>query len=153
MVAEGRPRLSDAAGHGRIETRSYDCHGRVFIWTPPPTFGSRIAIDVEHRDTPSLSWMAGRFGLDPASFLRRWTATEVMAKLLDEPILSYLEVRGLADESVPRWTCPQPGLWVRAVQHPTHWVTVGVACDGETPGEDIGSLVAGWGRKANGIKP
>jgi len=122
------PRRTMDRGIDPCEVRSYDWQGRPFRWRPPwITPGVRCALDVEARDTPGVSWLSSRFALSCDEFLRRWTATEVLAKLSDIPVLMWLETRGLAASPSLEWSSPQSGAWVRAVSHPTHWVTIGMS--------------------------
>jgi hypothetical protein len=56
--------------------------------------------------------------------LKRWTASEVSAKVLDMPILEFLKVHGLSLDAEQDWNTDSNGVWLRALEHPTHWVTV-----------------------------
>jgi hypothetical protein len=78
--------------------RSYDHLGRQLVWIPDrrSTRGRRFACDIEHRSRPSPD-LAARFGLSKREFLRRWVTTEVLAKLLDVPVLVLLERHGLSE--------------------------------------------------------
>jgi hypothetical protein len=87
---------------------------------------ARHAIDVEARDTRGIEWLSKRFDVLPGEFLKRWTATEVLAKLYDVPVLSWLAAHGLASAPCDEdWTLLH-GAWVRSVQHPTHCISIGV---------------------------
>jgi hypothetical protein len=105
--------------------RSYDHHGVCFSWQPPPGLSlARAAIDVEGMSNPSESYMRARFGLPSDVFLRRWTATEALAKVLDQPILDFVKTHGLSLEAGDCWTRHRLGPWLLRIDHPTHWVTV-----------------------------
>jgi hypothetical protein len=111
--------------HGAI--RSYDHLGAVFSWEPPLVLSyRRAALDVEAKDQPSVAEMSARHGLTEAEFLRRWVTTEAIAKVLDVPILDYLKKHGLPDQATEAWQQEAAGVWVRALQHPTHWAAVAV---------------------------
>jgi hypothetical protein len=86
----------------------------------------RAAIDVEALDAQSVRYFSDRFAVPDRTFLRRWTATEVLAKLLNVPILALLKDGGLSEEAAEQWTEAQHGVWMLAFEHPTHQVTVGV---------------------------
>jgi len=109
--------------HG--STHSYDHHGVCFCWQPPPGLSlARAAIDVEQKSNPSDRYMPARFGLPSDVFLRRWTATEALAKVLDQPVLDFVKKRGLSPEADYYWTLHPSGAWLLRIDHPTHWVTV-----------------------------
>jgi hypothetical protein len=109
----------------RGSIRSYDHHGVCFSWQPPPGLSlARAAIDVEGKSNPSDRYMRARFGLPSDEFLRRWTATEVLAKVLDQPVLDFVKKRGLSPEADCFWTLHPLGAWLLRIDHPTHWVTV-----------------------------
>jgi hypothetical protein len=79
--------------------RAYDHHGVQLAWIPPGR--GRFACDMEHLDRPCRE-MAEHFQLAAETFLRRWVATEVMAKLSDVPVLQWLKTRGLTGASDAR---------------------------------------------------
>jgi hypothetical protein len=108
--------------------RSYDHRGAAFTWVPPAGCAARRwAVDVEAKDHPTASGMVARFGLRPEEFLRRWTASEALAKVLDRPILDLVRREGLVCEPGGGvWREHRPGVWLRALDHPTHWVAVAV---------------------------
>jgi hypothetical protein len=114
-----------AARRGNI--RSYDHHGAAFSWQPPTGLDfRRAALDIEAKAQPSAKHMAERFGLSVDEFLRRWTATEALAKVLNIPVLDFLKERGLAQEASEHWSQPATGVWVRAIAHQSHWAAVAV---------------------------
>jgi hypothetical protein len=109
----------------RGSIRSYDHHGVCFCWQPPPRLSlARAAIDVEEKSNPSDSYLGARFGLPSDAFLRRWTATEALAKVLDQPVLDFIKKQGLLLEARCCWTHHPLGPWLLRIDHPTHWVTV-----------------------------
>jgi len=120
----GSGTLLEGRGAG---ARSYDHRGAVFRWVPPAECPARRwALDVEASDHPAAAAMAARFGLSSDAFLRRWTASEALAKVLDRPILDLVRREGLVCEPSCIWREQQPGVWLRALDHPTHWVAVAV---------------------------
>lgn len=120
----GAGTLLEGRGAG---ARSYDHHGAAFRWVPPAGCAARRwALDVEAKDHPAAAGMAARFGLSSDAFLRRWTASEALAKVLDRPILDLVRREGLVCEPGRAWREHQPGMWLRALDHPTHWVAVAV---------------------------
>jgi hypothetical protein len=109
--------------HGLI--RSYDHHGVCFSWQPPPGLSLvRAAIDVEEKSNPSASYMRARFGLSSDAFLKRWTATEALTKVLDQPVLDFVKKHGLSPEADCSWSHHPLGAWLLRIDHQTHWVTV-----------------------------
>ena len=106
---------------------SYDHTGCLFAWEPPADVRiARAAIDVEAREQASATAMANRFELCSDEFLARWTATEALAKVLDEPILSFLRREGLCPAASCEWQRTQFGAWLRTLEHPTHCITAAV---------------------------
>jgi hypothetical protein len=79
-------------------TYSYDHLGHQLTWTPAQIPAKNIACDVEQQGR-DCARMAAHFGMSQGQFLRAWVLTEVLAKLLDVPILSWLKVHGL----IVRW--------------------------------------------------
>lgn len=104
---------------------SFDHFGERFYWTPPPGLHFlRAALDVEAKEHPTAAGMGARFRLPADVFLRRWTASEAIAKVIDQPILGFLRTNGLAPAATNEWTLVGKGVWLCAVDHPTHWATV-----------------------------
>lgn len=71
--------------------------GRVLLWDPlpAPAFGT-VAVDAEISRQAVPPALARRFGVTaPGDFWPRWTATETVCKLLDEPVLVRLAREGL----------------------------------------------------------
>jgi hypothetical protein len=122
-------RIAELRDHNvvRPEVHSYDWRGTLFRWRPPVRLANaRHALDVEAKDTRGIEWLSKRYDLLPGEFLERWTATEVLAKLYDVPVLSWLADYGLASAPCGKdWTLLH-GAWVRSVQHPTHCISIGV---------------------------
>jgi hypothetical protein len=105
--------------------RSYDHQGVPFSWQPPPSLAfERAAIDVEAKNNPSSRYISAKFGLADDVFLRRWTATEALAKVLDQPVLDFVKMNGLSPEAGSYWARHSMGPWLLRIDHPTHWVTV-----------------------------
>lgn len=74
--------------------RAYDHRGRQLVWQPP-AIAERAACDVEDSSVFSPE-RASIFGLNHADACRRWVTTEVLAKLSDVPILTWIKTRGIA---------------------------------------------------------
>lgn len=109
------------------EFRSYDCEGTMFSWLPPSRLRfSRAALDVETKDQ-EVGWISAHYGLPQDVFLRRWTVTEAVAKLLDQPIFDFIRREGLCAEAADEWFMERQHLWVRNLDHSTHWITVAIA--------------------------
>lgn len=99
LTSVGAPRGS--AG----DVRSYLSDGRGVGWDPPSTASRwQAALDAERLDQrvpPALRRLAGRGrGLDPTALppevlWQQWTRAEVLAKLLDVPILTWIGRHGL----------------------------------------------------------
>ena len=77
---------------------SYDHLGHQLTWSPAQITAQSIACDVEQHGRDSAQ-IAAHFGMSQRQFLRAWVLTEVLAKLLDVPILSWLKRHGLAATS------------------------------------------------------
>jgi hypothetical protein len=108
--------------------RSYDHRGVVFSWEPPDDLRfRRAAIDVEAFEVPSIRYMSAHYALSDIVFLRRWTATEVIAKVLNVPILELLKHGGLVEEASHAWSRGPHGVWMRELEYPYHCVTVGLS--------------------------
>ena len=79
--------------------RCYLADGRGVAWNPSDTNGFRLAIDAEliaQRIPPSVVRRARLTEpVEPLDFWRRWTQAEVLAKLLDVPILMWVRQHGL----------------------------------------------------------
>ncbi|MGL4745253.1 MAG: hypothetical protein ACRCXL_12810, partial [Dermatophilaceae bacterium] len=92
--------VGPAAGHrcGR-GTHSRTADGQVVCWSVPQVGGERFAVDAECADVlapPALTqrWSGPvRAGSLPGGVVAAWTATEVVAKLTDTPVL-LLAARG-----------------------------------------------------------
>jgi hypothetical protein len=74
---------------------SYDHLGHQLTWSPAQIAAKNFACDMEQHGRDSAR-IAARFGMSQRQFLRAWVLTEVLAKLLDVPILSWLKLHGLA---------------------------------------------------------
>ena len=74
---------------------SYDHLGHQLTWSPAQIPAKNIACDMEQHGRDSTR-IAAHFGMSQRQFLRAWVLTEVLAKLLDVPILSWLKLHGLA---------------------------------------------------------
>jgi hypothetical protein len=110
--------------------RSYDHRGQVFSWRAPGGLAcERAALDIEAKDSPAIESLSSRFHVRPDEFLRRWTATETLAKVLDLPILELLRRSGLSPEAPLHWTYRE-GVWLRRVEMATHWATVAFVATG-----------------------
>ena len=122
-----RPTADDIWEGARGETRSYDHRERLFSWRPPAGYPLRRAsIDVEAKDSPADA-LGAHFGLRTSVFLRRWTALEALAKATDQPVFDLLRHHGLAEAAADHWSRDaRTGVWLCRVDHPTHWVTLGV---------------------------
>jgi hypothetical protein len=85
---------------GRHESRvagaahSYDHLGHQLSWRTPDDVEARFACDVESCLRPASDLPTFQ-NLAPEEFVRRWVATEVLAKLCDVPILAWLKQHGL----------------------------------------------------------
>lgn len=68
--------------------RSHLPDGRIVVWSPP--LDQPYAVDAEdaRRDPPAT--LANATSLSPQEFWRAWTRCEVIAKLLDLPLASWL---------------------------------------------------------------
>jgi hypothetical protein len=82
---EHRPKNGDTA-------RAYDHLSWQLAWAPAGR--RRFACDVEHADR-SCREMAERFGMSPERFRCCWVATEVVAKLMNVPVLQWVKKFGL----------------------------------------------------------
>ncbi|MGL5865284.1 MAG: hypothetical protein ACRCYX_05330 [Dermatophilaceae bacterium] len=81
------PSVGPAAGHrcpGGTHSRTAD--GRVVCWSVPPADGERVAVDAECVGAASPPALARRWSIGDG-FEAAWTATEVVAKLTDIPVL------------------------------------------------------------------
>jgi hypothetical protein len=85
---EHRPKASDTA-------RAYDHLGFQLAWFPAGQH--RFACDVEHADRPCRE-LAERFGMPAEKFRRCWVATEVLAKLMNVPVLQWVKEYGLVTD-------------------------------------------------------
>ena len=113
---------------------SYDHRGVRYGWWPGLDLAS-VALDVELKDNRAGEIIRRRYAIGEDDFLARWTMTEVLAKLLDEPILSLIKRHGLVSASRD-WidaSAAVPGdlrrvhgaVWLRAIELPDHWASVG----------------------------
>lgn len=76
--------------------RSYLADGRGVAWHVPDQLLRGAAIDAELAGQPVTSRIARRArSTEPDVVWPRWTRCEVVAKLLDLPVLSWLEWPGL----------------------------------------------------------
>jgi hypothetical protein len=76
--------------------RSYLADGRGVTWNLPDELIPHAAIDAELATQPVTSRIARRTGsTEPEVVWPRWTRCEVVAKLLDLPVLSWLDWPGL----------------------------------------------------------
>ena len=76
--------------------RSHLADGSGVAWLVPDDLAGRAAIDAEPVAQPVPGRVAKRTrSTDPAVVWPRWTQCEVAAKLLDLPVLSWLEWPGL----------------------------------------------------------
>lgn len=81
---------------GCIRAHSWTVDGRRVCWRNAdfPT-GRGLAVDAEQTHAPVPPSLAARWALPPARFWTAWTRAEVHAKLLDVPILAWLQGHGL----------------------------------------------------------
>ncbi|MDF8262940.1 hypothetical protein [Luteipulveratus flavus] len=79
--------------------RSYLADGRGVAWDPPGRGGCRLAVDAElaAQRVPGAVVRRARLTepVEPQDFWARWTRAEVLAKLLDVPILLWVREHGL----------------------------------------------------------
>jgi len=101
--------VGDRAGHTcRGGAHSYLSDGRVVCWVAPlagarpaaaasqgtpesassPT--TRYAVDAELVDRPPPAYVASRWDASGSSFWQLWCATEVVAKIVDRPIITFV---------------------------------------------------------------
>ena len=119
--------------------RSYDHHGEGFHWHPPAGLAfQHAALDAESREAPGVRSMSARFGLPDEAFLKRWTSTEAVAKVLDWPILDFVKRVGLVAEAPFEWSRSDFDVWVRSIEHPNHWVTVALILPGRQDDISVG---------------
>jgi hypothetical protein len=85
LAVDRRPAASQAS----YFPAAHDWRGTRYLWIPRPEIGTTRALDVEHLDTPTPSAVLLERRALP-EFLRAWTRLEVLAKLLDEPVLACL---------------------------------------------------------------
>lgn len=76
---------------------SHDARNRTLVWRPGPAMrNGRAACDLEScaRPVPAIcrALLPGSSALE---FLAAWTATEVVAKLLGVPIMTWIRAHGL----------------------------------------------------------
>lgn len=131
FLKEGDP---DGDGNSAgAAARAYDHHGRLFSWQPRMAGIVRAAIDVEATDSQGHDALRRRYGLAADEFLQRWTATEVVAKLLDQPVLSFLRSYGLVAARF-EWHAPAltlsnsgraPQIWLCNIATASHWIALG----------------------------
>ncbi|AKU18817.1 hypothetical protein VV02_10615 [Luteipulveratus mongoliensis] len=80
-------------------SRTYLADGRGVAWTALAPNGFRLAIDAElvaQRVPPAVVRRARLTEpVEPVDFWRRWTQAEVLAKLLDVPILLWVRTHRL----------------------------------------------------------
>ena len=119
--------IEDRAGHSCAGgAHSYLPDGRVVCWVAPlpgaepagiqpagagvPTL--RYAVDAELVDRAPPAHVAGRWGVTGDTFWRLWCATEVVAKIVDRPIITFVtgEPVRLSPHVVEGWR--------------VHWLTV-----------------------------
>lgn len=95
----GRATLDRFSRTGYL-TRSLDSIGRYLHWNESPSFSKVLACDLEHvsRDVREMSRL---FDIANENFLISWTCTEVVAKLLDEPVLMFAKSYGLIQPDEP----------------------------------------------------
>jgi len=75
---------------------SYDFRNWQYEWCPCDYIGNfQFAFDVEHLETPVPDVFLNYLACSPDYFLSSWTATEVIAKLTNTPILKLLKQIGL----------------------------------------------------------
>ena len=120
-------------GEGRdFPHRSYDHRGRVFGWAPPRDWPLRsAALDIEAKAFEGSDCLKARYFGHLSPFLLHWTSTEVAAKLLDVPILTYLKHHGAVPASQD-WHGMDTGkgresarIWMRSIDLGEHWATIG----------------------------
>jgi hypothetical protein len=112
--------------------RSYDFEGRCFSWEPPSGLRySTAAIDVERKDTRVSTVLQRRFRLPPHAFLKRWTATEAVAKVIDRPILAFVREQGLLNTGERCWS-HLGDVWYRTVTDRERWISVAIRPVGDT---------------------
>lgn len=106
LIAHHPPIIEPAAGHscsGGTHSRTRDA--RIVCWNPPAA-GFRVAVDAEVAGQAVPGPLARRWGTgDPGVFWRWWTATEVAAKLVDEPIMAWVSNSPPVTENPVRARC------------------------------------------------
>ncbi|MDB5508435.1 MAG: hypothetical protein JWL93_904 [Hyphomicrobiales bacterium] len=120
-------------GEGReFPYRSYDHRGRVFGWAPPRGWPlHRAAFDIEAKAFEGSACVRARYFGRLSPFLLHWTSTEVAAKLLDVPILTYLKDHGAVTASQDwrgmdtRRGRASARIWMRSIDLGEHWATIG----------------------------
>jgi hypothetical protein len=73
---------------------SYDARDRLLVWRPGRAVRGDAACDIEayDRPVPAPFRLRGRTALE---FFARWTATEVVAKVLQIPVVIWIREEGL----------------------------------------------------------
>jgi hypothetical protein len=108
--------------------RSYLADRRLVQWRPPVAAPSSIcgwAVDAEIAAQRVPVAIAERTGVgDPDVFWPRWTAIEVVAKLLDVPVVMWLAEHGLSAR-----VAADHGVVLRTVPHAELVITVGCRLD------------------------
>jgi hypothetical protein len=76
----------------RAGTASRDGDNVRYVFVPPgAAVPARYALDVEKRSEPVPKALHARFGGEPHAVLRRWTAVETVAKLMDIPSATVMQ--------------------------------------------------------------
>lgn len=104
---------SDASGPA-----SYDVAGVRFVFVPAAHDKATYALDVEHRDTEVPVFLAHHFASLDRPFFECWTRLEVVAKLLERPVLELVKATPHPDVS-------GDGIIIQRVDTPTHWIAIG----------------------------
>ena len=73
---------------------SYDARDRMLVWRPGPAVRGHAACDIEAYDRPVPAPLRPR-GCTALEFFARWTATEVVAKVLQIPVVIWIREQGL----------------------------------------------------------
>lgn len=76
----------------RKAPHSYDGTGRVLLWFPNIHF-RKLAVDFEHVSR-EVNFISRILGLNEKNFLQNWVCNEVVAKILNVPIIKLIKDNG-----------------------------------------------------------
>lgn len=89
----------------RKTPHSYDGTGRILLWFPDIVYFRKIAVDFEHTSR-EVKFISQILGTEERIFLQNWVCNEVVAKLLNMPMLKLLKdnnnklIRFIENESI-----------------------------------------------------